>query len=116
MGKDLAGRADSIARKMAQDRTRNGQDIINFRNGLSAQYGYLQDAIDGSDAAPTGGMTDRLGEIDALWVQLRAEVDRLMDDVEKYNALLKEKGIPGVVVPKRNRVASDQGGRARDPA
>jgi hypothetical protein len=30
-----------------------------------------------------------------------------MLDVEKYNALLSEKGIPGVVVPKRPKVATD---------
>jgi hypothetical protein len=107
MGKELETRADSIARKMAQDRTRNNQDVINFRNGISAQYVYLQNQIDGSDAAPTKGMSDRLTEIDTMWGSLRSEVDRLMVDVEKYNALLKEKGIPGVVVPRRAKVATD---------
>ena len=86
---------------MAQSHTRNGQDIINFRNGISAQFAYLQSAIDNSDAAPTKGMTDRAVEVDSQWAQIRTKLEALMNDIEKFNALLKEKGVPGIVIPKK---------------
>ena len=92
---------------MTQDRTKNFQDIINFRNGISAQFAYLQNAIDGSDSAPTKGMTERWTEVESMWGQLKARIDQYMADVEKFNAQLREKGIPGVVVPKRDKVATD---------
>jgi hypothetical protein len=106
-GKDLASRGDTLAKAMAQDRTKNFQDVINFRNGISAQFAYLQNAIDGSDAEPTKGMTERWTEVESMWGQLKARIDQYMADVEKFNTLLKEKGIPGVVLPKRDKVATD---------
>ncbi len=101
MGQSLAARADTVDESMAQAKSRNGQDIINFRNGISAQFAYLQSAIDNSDAAPTQGMTSRAVEVEAQWTQIRARLDALMNDIERFNALLKEKGVPGVVVPKK---------------
>jgi hypothetical protein len=92
---------------MAQDRTRSFQDVINFRNGLSAQFAYLQAAIDGSDAAPTKGMLDRSAEVETMWVELKGRIDRLMADVERYNEMLKARGIPGIVMPKRDKVATN---------
>jgi photosystem II stability/assembly factor-like uncharacterized protein len=106
-GKDLAARGDTLAKAMTQDRTRNFQDVINFRNGISAQFAYLQNAIDGSDSAPTKGMTERFTEVEAMWGQLKSRIDQYLADVEKFNAQLKEKGIPGVVVPKRDKVATN---------
>ncbi|MEP7343943.1 MAG: glycosyl hydrolase [Gemmatimonadaceae bacterium] len=101
MGKSLAARADTVDESMAQAKTRNGQDIINFRNGISSQFAYLQSAIDNSDAAPTKGMTDRTVEVEAQWAQIRTKLEALMNDIEKFNALLKEKGVPGIVIPKK---------------
>ena len=101
MGQGLFARADTVDESMAQAKTRNGQDIINFRNGISAQFAYLQSAIDNSDAAPTKGMTERGVEVEAQWAQIRGKLDVLMNDIEKFNALLKEKGVPGIVIPKK---------------
>lgn len=101
MGHGLEARADTLAKDMAQDRTRNGQDIINFRNGISAQFVHLQSLIDAADAAPTRGMIDRDAEVEVMWVALKGRIDRLYADIERYNELLKAKGLPQILVPRK---------------
>ena len=110
--KDLAGsisaKVDSVDGRLVQSKIKTFQDVINFRNGLSDQYLYLQSAIDGSEPPLTKGMTDRFGEIEADYAPYAEIVRRVLADVERFNALLKAKGIDGVIVKRGpGRVAMD---------
>ena len=102
--KDLAssitGKVDSVDNRLVQAKIKTFQDVINFRNGLSDQYLYLQGAIDGSEPPLTKGMTDRFSEIEAEYAPYAEIVRRVLSDVERFNALLKAKGIDGVVVKR----------------
>jgi hypothetical protein len=46
-------------------------------------------------------MTDRGVEVEAQWAQIRTKLDALLNDIERFNLLLKEKGVPGIVMPKK---------------
>ncbi|MGQ0540112.1 MAG: VPS10 domain-containing protein [Gemmatimonadaceae bacterium] len=106
LGAAIAAIADSVDARLVQAKIKTFQDVINFRNGLSDQYLYLQDAIDGSEPPLTRGMTERFGEIEAEYAPYAELVRRVLADVDRFNALLKAKGIDGVV-PRRppSRVA-----------
>ncbi len=111
--KDLAGsitaKVDSVDSRLVQPKIKTFQDVINFRNGLSDQYLYLQSAIDGSEPPLTKGMTDRFGEIEADYAPYADVVRRVLADVERFNALLKAKGIDGVIIKRvPGRVAMDE--------
>lgn len=100
LGKSITTKVDSVDGRLVQGKIKTFQDVINFRNGLSDQYLYLQEAIDGSEPPLTKGMTDRFGEIEAEYAPYAEIVRRVLADVERFNALLKAKGIDGVVVKR----------------
>ena len=106
LGKSITTKVDSVDNRLVQPRIKTFQDVINFRNGLSDQYLYLQEAIDGSEPPLTKGMTDRFAEIEADYAPYAELVRRVLADVERFNALLKAKGIDGVIVKRApSRVA-----------
>ena len=96
-GRALAARLDSLESKLVQPRSRNGQDIINFRNGIVDQVLYLAEAVDDANAPVTQGMTSRMAELDQQWSQLGAQVrGELEGGVARFNALLQ--GAPAVMI------------------
>jgi hypothetical protein len=100
LASSISGKVDSVDNRLVQAKIKTFQDVINFRNGLSDQYLYLQGAIDGSEPPLTKGMTDRFSEIEAEYAPYAEIVRRVLADVERFNALLKAKGIDGVVVKR----------------
>jgi photosystem II stability/assembly factor-like uncharacterized protein len=100
LARSIVTKVDSVDGRLVQPRTKTFQDVINFRNGLSDQYLYLQDAIDGSEPPLTKAMTERFGEIEAEYAPFAEIVRQVLADVERFNALLKAKGIDGVIVKR----------------
>ncbi|MGQ0643547.1 MAG: VPS10 domain-containing protein [Gemmatimonadaceae bacterium] len=100
LAKSITSRVDSVDGRLVQPKMKTFQDVINFRNGISDQYLYLQEAIDASEPPLTKGMTERFGEIEADYAPFAEIVRRVLADVERFNALLKAKGIDGVVVKR----------------
>ena len=98
MSARIKAKADSLENSLVNVRATNGQDIINFRNGLIDQVLFLAGAVDDAGVAPTKSMEDRVGEIDVAWRALDSRVKALFDrDVAELNTLLQ--GVPAVVVP-----------------
>jgi hypothetical protein len=100
LAKSISTKVDSVDGRLVQPKSKTFQDVINFRNGISDQYLYLQELIDGSEPPLTKGMTDRFGEIEAEYAPYAEIVRRVLADVERFNALLKAKGIEGVIVKR----------------
>ena len=99
----MKARVDSLESSLVQVKATNGQDIINFRNGLIDQVLFLADAVDASGVAPTRSMEQRVGEIDVAWQAIDAKVRSVLDrDVAELNGLLA--GTPAIVVPARKPV------------
>jgi hypothetical protein len=98
-GKGITAEVDTLDPKLTT-KAANGQDIINFRNGINAQYVFLLGHIESNEVV-TQPSRERFAELEKLWAALRAQVDRVETvDVPAFNKLLQDAGLGGVVVPK----------------
>ncbi len=98
MGKTLAGRLDSLSVALVQPKHTNGQDIINFPNGVVDQYAYLASQVDGSYMPVTTGVKTRLADLQMQWPAVQARIDDLLGaQVAVFNTLLAGKAV--VIVP-----------------
>ncbi len=97
-GKRLAARLDSLSVRLLQPKHTNGQDIINFPNGLVDQWVYLAGQVDGSYMPVTAGVKQRLADLQARWPAVQAQIDALLGpQVRAFNTLLNGKA--AVIVP-----------------
>jgi len=97
-GGALVKKLDGLGPRLTTKAT-NGQDIINFANGINGQFGFLLGEVEGNPQV-TKGVKDRLVELEAKWRALRSEVEQVeQTDVPAFNALLQSRRIPGVVTP-----------------
>ena len=81
----------------------NGQDIINFANGINGQYGFLLGQVEGNSGV-TQPVKDRLVQLEALWKSLSAEVEQVeTKDIAAFNALLQANKVPGVINAAKKR-------------
>jgi acetoin utilization deacetylase AcuC-like enzyme len=97
-GKALAARLDSMSIDLVQPKHTNGQDIINFHNGVVDQWIYLASNMDGSYMPVTQGTKQRLSDLQAQWPAVQARIDALLGaQVQAFNALLEGKA--AVIVP-----------------
>ena len=81
----------------------NGQDIINFANGINGQYGFLLGQVEGNPVL-TKPVRERLVDLEKLWTSLRKEVELVeSQDVAAFNALLAQGKLTGVVAPTKKK-------------
>ncbi|MFN8668071.1 MAG: glycosyl hydrolase [Gemmatimonadaceae bacterium] len=79
----------------------NGQDIINYANGINGQYGFLLGQLEGNPVL-TQGVKERLAELEKLWSALRSEVDQIETvDIAAFNKLLQASKVEGVIGKKK---------------
>ncbi len=98
-GKALVAQVDAIEGRLVQPRSKTFQDVINFRNGLSDQYLFLAEGVDGGDAPVTQGMRERITSLDESWTESNKMVKEILErSVASFNALVKERGVPAVLV------------------
>jgi len=95
-GRSLAGKLDKMDPRLTT-KAANGQDIINYANGINGQYGFLLGQVEGNTAL-TQPVKDRLVELEKIWQGIRAEVEAIENvDVPAFNNLLKANNVPGVI-------------------
>jgi photosystem II stability/assembly factor-like uncharacterized protein len=98
-GKLIGEKTDTLGPKLST-KAANGQDIINYRNGINAQYVFLLGNLEGNDIV-TQPVRDRLVELEKLWSALRTQVETIeQQDVPEFNKLLEAGKVDGVIVPK----------------
>ena len=98
-GKAIGAKADTLGPKLST-KAANGQDIINYRNGINAQYVFLLGNLEQNDVL-SQPVRERFAELERLWGALRTQVDVLeQQDVPAFNRLLEEGKVGGVIVPK----------------
>ena len=96
-GKDITAKVETLEPRLST-KAANGQDVINYRNGINAQYSFLLGNIESSDivAQPS---RERFAELEQLWSALRAQADTLEQiDVPAFNKLLQDGGVSGVII------------------
>ncbi len=95
-GRALTDKLGKLDPKMTT-KAGNGQDIINYANGINGQYGFLLGQVEGNSEL-TQPVKDRLVELEKLWQTLKAEVEQVETvDVNAFNALLQKNNVPGVI-------------------
>ena len=96
--KEIAGKVEGLDPQLSS-KAANGQDVINYRNGINAQYAFLLSNIESSDIVSRPSR-ERLAELERLWSALRGQVDTVLrEDVPAFNKLLLDAGMAGVIVP-----------------
>jgi len=95
-GRALTGKLQALDPRMTT-KAGNGQDIINYANGINGQFGFLLGQVEGNSGV-TQPVRDRLVELEKLWNALKAEVEQVETrDVNAFNALLQANKVPGVI-------------------
>jgi hypothetical protein len=86
---------------MVQRKSKAYDDVENFPNKFTANYLYLINQSDSEIPRITQGSRDRLAELNAEWVTLKAEGNALLqEEIPKFNALAQERGIGALYVKK----------------
>ncbi len=98
-GKSLVTHLETIDPRLTT-KASNGQDIINFANGINGQYGFLMGQVEGNPQL-TKAARERLAELDQQWATIRADVEAIEQvEVPAFNKLLQDGNVPGVSVRK----------------
>jgi len=99
-GKAIVATIDSIEPKLST-KAANGQDIINYRNGINSQYAYLLTDVEGNEVLSQPAR-DRFAELERLWSALRSRVDVVeLQQVPAFNKLLQDAQLAGVIIPRK---------------
>ena len=103
-GKGLVTKLDAIDPQLTT-KAANGQDIINFANGINGQFGFLMGQVEGNPVL-TKAARERLAELEGQWGAIRSEVDTIEQVVvPAFNRLLLDGNVAGVTVRKVGKVA-----------
>ena len=103
-GKGLVTKLDTIDPQLTT-KAANGQDIINFANGINGQFGFLMGQVEGNPVL-TKAARERLAELEGQWGAIRSEVDTIEQVVvPAFNRLLLDGNVAGVTVRKVGKVA-----------
>ena len=96
-GKALVDQLDAMEDSLIQQKTVDGQTVINFPVRLDHHFLFLMGAVDGADAGVTDGARQRYADLSAEWTRLKAGLDSLLGPgLDAFNALVKQQGIPAV--------------------
>lgn len=103
-GKGLVAKLDTMDPRLTT-KAANGQDIINFANGINGQFGFLMGQVEGNPVV-TKAARERLAELEQQWAVIRSDVDTIEQvDVPAFNRLLQDGTVAGVTVRKVVKVA-----------
>jgi len=102
MGGAIVKRVEGIDPRLTT-KAQNGQDIINYANGINGQYGFLLGQVEGNPVLTTAAR-ERLVELERLWSALWSEVDQVESvDIAAFNRLLQAAKMEGVVTNRKPR-------------
>ena len=95
----LVARLTELEEMLVQPRQETFQDVVNFPSRLNAEFLYLASLVDAAAPPITEGQQQRLADLSAQWAEQKAVMERLLqDELDRWNALVREKGIPAVIV------------------
>jgi hypothetical protein len=97
--KALAARLTTIEEALYQTKNRSNQDPLNYPIRLNNKLSALTGVVTSADAPPTDQTIavyeDVAGRIDA---ELEKLADALSKDLAEFNRLVRDRGVPAVVV------------------
>ena len=99
-GKEIVGKVEVLEPQLST-KAANGQDVINYRNGINAQYAFLLGNVEQNDGI-TQSSRERFAELERLWTALRAQIEQLERvEVPAFNKLLNDNQVDGVIIPNK---------------
>jgi photosystem II stability/assembly factor-like uncharacterized protein len=105
-GTALTGQVTAAETLLVQPKWKTFQDVVNYSPKLLSTTGFVYAGVAALEGPVTSGVTQRLGDLNAEWVKVKAEVDRVLDvELPKFNALFEQAKVPHVVAPRRKKVA-----------
>lgn len=100
-GEALVKMMDEWESEIIETRQKNGQDVINWPSKLNAAYFYLRGSIDTYEPSVTQGVKNLLQDLDQRWATHQKTLERILTtEVDAYNTLFKEKGVPALIVER----------------
>ncbi len=109
-GEALSESLEAVKDSIIQERTVDGQTVLNAESRLNLHYIYLRSAVDQAEAGTTRGAHDFYQDLTTRWAVQRAEVDRLLGpELDEFNEAVRESGMPAVITNRtpRSRPVSD---------
>jgi photosystem II stability/assembly factor-like uncharacterized protein len=109
-GEALSESLEAVKDSIIQERTVDGQTVLNAESRLNLHYIYLRSAVDQAEAGTTRGAHDFYQDLTTRWAVQRAEVDRLLGpELDDFNEAVRESGMPAVITNRtpRSRPVSD---------
>jgi photosystem II stability/assembly factor-like uncharacterized protein len=98
-GRALTGKLDGLEPQLTT-KAANGQDIINYANGVNGQIGFLLGQIEGNPAL-TEGTRERMIDVERKWENLKQVLQAIeQQDIPAFNKLLQDGKVDGVQVKK----------------
>jgi photosystem II stability/assembly factor-like uncharacterized protein len=98
---ELVERLAAMEDSLVQNRTVDGQTVINFPSRLNFHYTYLMGVVEGAEGVVTAGARQMFEDLKAQWSVFRAALEGLLgEDLGRFNSLVAQSGIPAVVVPR----------------
>jgi hypothetical protein len=86
--------------KLVQNKSESNDDVINFKNMLSADYIFVRGELDSNVPVVTNGQKQQLAALDAQWQVLKNEMNDLLNkDIADFNKLCADKALTKVIVP-----------------
>ncbi len=86
--------------KLIQTKQETFQDVINFRNQLSAELFQLKSMLDSHSPRPTKGTELRLKELLKNWETYKAEMEALIkQEIDGFNKAYQSSNLPALILP-----------------
>lgn len=98
-GKSLQKELKELEGELIQTKQKTFQDVINFENKLDADLIYILRSINGSPPPVTKGQKDRLNDLLEDWQLIEAKINQVLGTkLDEFNAAIKQKAIPGIIM------------------
>lgn len=98
LGGRVTGGTDRLEPKLTT-KAGNGQDIINYANGINGQFGFLLGEVEDHPEL-TASARQRLDDVEVMWRALRAQLEQFeANELAAFNAFLSRNGLPTVLLP-----------------
>ena len=108
---DLGGKLVGVEGKFLQlNATGRGQDDVRYTPMLTQKLNYLASQVAQSDFPPTTQQQAVAQELHQQAQQYQQQFAQVMEDVQRFNAMLRDQNIPNIFLPKAGTAASAEGG------
>jgi len=108
---DISGKLIGVEGKFMQlNATGRGQDNVRYTPMLVQKLNYLASQVAQSDFPPTTQQKAVAQELHEQTAQYGKEFAQVLEDVQRFNAMLRERDIPNIFLPRPRPAAVAAGG------